>query len=628
MSQDRNTYIENNDFNESLNNYLEKIVPLGTENVSVFACVQRVTYNAVFAKQCDPSYNCAAMDGIAVFSENTLSADESTPLVLRDGDYEYVNTGNAIKSCFDSVIKIEDVVVLNDGNVKIFSPSRPYQHIRTIGESVTATEMIVPSYHKIRPYDLGAIIASGNEIVSVFKKPIVGIIPTGGEMVENPNELAVGKLMESNSRVFSAMTTETGGEPKRYGIVEDDIESLLAAIKKAADECDIIVVCAGSSAGTKDITKKAIETLGTVQTHGLAVKPGKPTILGFIGEKPVIGVPGYPVSAYLIFEKVVKAVIAKMAGQSQTAKHTVTATLTKRLTSEFKNEEYVRAALGYIDGRLYATPLERGAAAVMSMVKAAGLIKIERNVEGIEEGESVEVELMKPLDEIKRTLSVVGSHDPVLDFINDKILLSSAHVGSFSGLLAIMSNAAHIAPIHLLDAASGQYNVPYVKKYFAPNSMAIIKGLKRTQGILVPKGNPKKICDLEKLKDKSIRFANRQNGSGTRILLDYLLKKLDIKGEEINGYEKEYSTHLLVASAVKNGVCDCGLAVKSAANIMGLDFLPVGDESYDFLVPVKFLKDDRVKAFIECIKSDDFKAKTESLGGYAFDGIGDIEVVK
>ena len=623
----RNVYIENNSLKETLDNYIINIKSIGTESINTIDAVGRVCSKAIFAEVCDPTYNASAMDGIAVCSADTINASELKPLVLKEGQYQYVNTGNAINQPYDSVIMIEDVINNEDGTISIIAPSKPWQHIRCIGETVVATEMVVPSKYIIRELDLGAILASGNSKIEVYKKPRVAVIPTGNEMVEDTKDLQKGKLMESNSRVMSALVKLYGGEPNRYGICIDDETLLEETIKKAVKENDAVLINAGSSAGTKDYTKKIIERLGKVYTHGLAIKPGKPTILGIIDGKPVIGVPGYPVSAYIVMEKVVKEVIARMLNIEPIPRTKVNAIMTKRVVSSLKNEEFIRVALGYVEGKLVATPMERGAAAVMSMVKADGIVDLDRNTEGIEAGETVEVELYRPLEEIKKKLVIIGSHDVVIDILGDSMPVSSAHVGSMGGILALKANSAHIAPIHLLDKDTGEYNVPFVKKFF-DEDMALIKGLGRTQGILVPKGNKNNITSVAQLKGGKFSFANRQNGAGTRLLFDYQLEKNGVDKNEVVGYDKEYTTHLAVASAVLNGVADCGMAVLSAANIMGLDFIPVGEESYDFLVKADMLDDPRIKQFISILQSKEFKEKVEKIGGYTFNEIGKVTIIK
>ncbi len=621
----RNVYIENKSLDETLDAYLAFVKPVGTEEVSAFDVAGRVTATPVFAKICDPCYNASAMDGIAVRAEDTALASELNPVTLNKGSFEYVNTGGAINAPFDSVIMIENVVE-NGESVTINAPSHPWQHVRAIGETVVATEMVLPSKRKIRPIEIGAILASGNDKITVMKKPKVAIIPTGDEMVENPKDVKKGKLIESNSRVFCALIDEYGGTPERFSIVSDDENKIEETLKKAVKDNDVVIINAGSSAGTKDFTKKIIERLGTVVAHGLAIKPGKPTVLGVIDGKLVIGVPGYPVSAYTVMDKVVKPVIEKMTCVLPSKRRKITAILTKRVVSTLKSREFLRVAVGYIDGKFVATPLERGAAAVMSMVKADGIVDIDRNSEGIEAGEEVEVELLTDEDAIKRKLVIIGSHDVAVDVIGDAIPVVSAHVGSMGGIFAMRNNACHVAPIHLLDENTGEYNVSFVKKYFAPDSMAIIKGLGRTLGFMMRKGDDR-IKSVEDLRGGKYSFANRQSGAGTRLLFDYLLKKSGINKEEIRGYEKEFVTHLAVAGAVQNGAFDCGLGVLSASNAMGRDFVPQGNESYDFLVKRSTLSDERIKSFIAVLKSDDFKEKMTAMGGYTLDNVGEITLV-
>lgn len=628
MTSERKTYIENNDLNESIHTYLKFINEMEMEKVPVLSAVNRVCAKVIIAKQCDPTYNAAAMDGIAVFSEKTMLASEVNPVILtKDRDFAFVNTGNAINHPFDSVIMIEDVISVDENTIKIFAPSRPWQHIRVIGESIVASETVLTSHKKIRPIDLGAILASGNEEVFVYKQPKVAIIPTGDEMVENAKDLKCGKLIESNTRVFYELTKEYGAIPNRFEIISDRECELENAVHEALLDNDIVIINAGSSAGTKDYTARVIEKMGKIIVHGLSIKPGKPTILGIINNKAVIGVPGYPISAYLVYEKIVKLVIEKSLGLPLINKSTyIEAELTKAISSSLKNEEFVRVAMGEINGKMVASPLERGAAAVMSMVKADGIVTVPRFSEGFNRGQSVSVELIKPLESIKKSLLIVGSHDPIIDMIADRMELSSSHVGSMSGIIALKNKAAHIAPIHLIDD-EGNYNKSYVKTYFEPGTMALIKGLQRKQGLFVPKGNPKNITSLNQLKDNKFSFANRQNGSGTRLLFDNEIKKLGIDSTSILGYDKEFTTHLAVATAVKNSIFDCGLGVLSAANIMDLDFIYIGQESYDFLVEKNMLDDIRVKKFIEIITSREFQFEVEELGGYVFEETGKIEVI-
>ncbi|MBQ5682015.1 MAG: molybdopterin biosynthesis protein, partial [Peptococcaceae bacterium] len=502
------------------------------------------------------------------------------------------------------------------------------EHVRTVGESIVSGDLILPSRHKIRPIDLGALLAGGITTVKVYRKPRVGIIPTGNELIEDPALLEPGRLMESNSRVFAALTEEYGGEPNRYPIVRDNPDLLRQSILTAVQENDMVIVNAGSSAGSKDYTVHIIEELGEVVHHGIAIKPGKPTILGVVQGKPVIGIPGYPVSAYLVFDLFMRPLIYRVTGQGKQNEEYVEATLTKRLVSSFKNAELLRVAVGYVNDRLVTTPLERGAAAVMSMVKADGIVKVERLCEGLEAGAKVEVRLLRPLGEIKKTLVITGSHDMMIDVLADQMPVSSAHVGSLSGIMALRRKECHMAPIHLLDEETGIYNEAYVRQYFPGQKMALISGVGRIQGFMVPKGNPKQIAGIDDLRERKLSFANRQRGAGTRILFDYTLKQHNMTVEEINGYEKEYATHMAVAISVKSGVADTGLGVYSAAKAMELDFIPLANEQYDFLIPAEYLDDERVQQFIGILSSDDFKQRLIDLGGYDVTHTGEVRIIE
>lgn len=627
--EDRNIYIDNMDVDIAKSIYFEKINDVNnSEEIEVLNSLGRITYEAIFAKVSSPYYNAAAMDGIMVKAESTYGATEVNPIILDENeDFKYVNTGNSVDLNYDAVIMIEDVIEMGQGKIKLIKPAYPYQHIRPVGEDIVATEMIIPSKHKVRPIDIGALIAGGIEKIKVFKMPKVGIIPTGSEIIDNVSDLKIGKIIDSNSRVFEGLVSEYGGIPKRYKPINDNYEILKNGILRAVDKNDLVIINAGSSAGSKDYTVKVIRELGEVVVHGLAVKPGKPTILGFIKGKPVIGLPGYPVSSYLSFEMFVKPIILKYTGRKTTPEEYIEANISKRIVSSLKNMELIRVNLGYVDGRFIATPLNRGAGVTMSLVKADGILTIPKNSEGIDAGDIAKVKLLKSIQEIKKTLVSIGSHDIIMDLIGDNMRLSSGHVGSMGGILALRRNECHIAPIHLLDNVTGEYNISYVRKYFPKKKMALIKGVKRHQGFIVSKGNPYNIKDFNKLINEEIIFANRQRGSGTRVLLDYNLKKLNINPEELIGYKRELNTHMTVAMAVKSGSATTGLGIYSAAKAMNLDFVPVGFENYDFLVPYEYLEDERIKTFISIISCDDFKERLVSLGGYEVEDTGTVIIL-
>ncbi|NLL81433.1 MAG: molybdopterin biosynthesis protein [Tissierellia bacterium] len=627
---DRNTYIDNIDVEEAKAKYFDRLsIDLTYDELDVVDALGRVTFEAIYAKISSPTYNASAMDGIAVISKNTEEATETNPLTLSlNKDFIYVNTGNQIVEPFDSVIMIEDVIQLDDGKIQILKAAYPWQHIRQIGEDIVATEMILPSKHKIRPIDLGSLISGGIERIKVYKKPRVGILPTGSEIVEDIKEIEDGKIIDSNSKVFEGMVKELGGIANRYRPQVDDYEILKKDVLKGVEENDILIIGAGSSAGTRDYTVKLVEELGEVIIHGVAMKPGKPTILGIIQGKPVIGIPGYPVSAFLVMDVFVKPLIQKYIGLDEVEVDYIKAQLSRRVVSSLKHKELVRVNLGFVNDKLIATPFASGAGVSMSLVKADGIAIIPRNLEGVEAGERIDVELLRPLSSIRKSLVSIGSHDLIMDVIGDMLDLTSSHVGSFGGIMAIKREECHIAPIHLLDMDTGEYNTSYVKKYFPNRKMALIKGVQRQQGFIVQKGNPMNIKEFKDLGRDDVVYVNRQKGAGTRVLLDYHLGLNKIDWSQIRGYQRELNTHMSVAAAVKTGSATTGLGVYSAAIAMDLDFVEVAFEDYDFLISYDLLEDERIKRFIEIIKSESFKDILRSLGGYGFRNTGDIITVE
>lgn len=622
----RNTFIDNISLEETKPLFFNRIEKYNKkETIPTEKSLGRITSSSVFANVSSPNFNASAMDGILVRSKDTEMANETNPIILKEGkDFLYVNTGNPIDSKFDAVIMIEEVTELEGGDVSIIKSIHPYQHIRNVGEDIIKNDMILSSSHEIRPEDIGALFAGGIFEIDVITKPKVAIIPTGSEIVEDYRNLKIGDIIDSNSRMFEAMITVAGGEPHRYSPVRDEKELLKKNILDAVEKNDVVIINAGSSAGTHDYTKSLIEELGEVIIHGIAIKPGKPTILGFIKNKPVIGIPGYPVSAYFVFQQFVDSLLEKMLGKNDEKVITVKASLSKRVYSSLKHKEFIRMTLGYVGGKLIATPLDRGAGASMSLVKADGILVISRNNEGHDKGEEIEITLLKPLSAIKKSIVVIGSNDPIMDRISDTIKLSLSHVGSLGGVLALKKKETTIAPIHILDSESGDYNIDVLKKYFPSKDIVLIKGIKREQGLMIPKGNPKNIKGIEDLVRDDLTFMNRQRGAGTRILLDYRLEKLKIDNSKIKGYERESTTHMAAAMSVSSSTCDTALGVKSAADILDLDFIFVGDEDYDFAILKESLTDERVLKFIEYIKSEKFAQEIEKIPGYKLENPGEI----
>lgn len=640
QNTDRNIYLSNTDIEDAVKLYLEKIdervQPIKRELIDIREARGRVTAAPVFARLSSPNHNAAAMDGIMVISERTYTANEANPVVLDRGkDFEYINTGHLILEPYDSVIMIEDVVEINPNQVRIMVQASPWQHIRPIGEDIVSGEMILPENHTIRPMDIGAVLSGGITAVEVYEQIRVGILPTGNEITDRYDNLEKGKLFDTNSWTFKAIVEELGGKAERISPVEDDYHKLREAILELIDRNHILVVNAGSSAGSKDYTANVIGELGELILHGIAIKPGKPTILGIIKDKPVIGVPGYPGSAFLVFEEVVGSVIRRLQHIRTDRPPQAKAIVSRRIVSTLKYREYIRVKLGKVSEKLIATPLNRGAGVTMALVKADGLMIVPKKSEGFEAGEEVPVELTNEMSVIENTIVSIGSHDLIMDYISSilargyvttengremlpEIRLSSAHVGSMGGIMALKRGEAHLAPIHLLDEETGEYNQSYVEKYLGKEQVKLIKGVRREQGFMVAKGNPKNIHKIEDLVRPDIVFVNRQRGSGTRILTDYLLKKDGIASKDIRGYDRDMTTHMAVAAAVDSGTADVGVGVYSAAKAMDLDFISIGYEEYDFAIPEKYLDTERIKGFMKVLESKEFQDILMDLGGYGF----------
>lgn len=632
----RNLYLKTTPVQEAIDIYrseVEKRVELQYETIPVTESLNRITGKAVYAKYCSPLFNAAAMDGIAVNAAKTEGASEGTPVELVFGkDYQIIDTGDPIHEPYDAVIMAEDLLETEDENkVKIISPAVPWQHIRPVGEDIVAGEMILPGRHCIRPIDVGVLLSGGIVEIEVVKNPTVAIFPTGTEIIEPGTEPKDGDIIESNSRMFENMAKVQGAEAVRFETIPDDYERIRDAVKEAAEKFDMVIINAGSSAGTEDYTVHVLRELGEVIIHGVSIKPGKPVILACVNNKPVIGLPGYPVSAYIGFENFVSPVLSYMGGRVEKKNKKVEAVISRRLVSSLKHKEYVRVKVGCVGDKIVAAPLARGAGAAMSLVRADGFCVIPQNSEGCEAGEKLEVELYRELEEIKNTAVVIGSHDLILDVMADMMpnhfpgmYLSSTHVGSMGGLMALKRGEAHIAPIHMLNEETGVYNVSYIEKMFH-EPVALIKGVGRVQGIMVKKGNPLHISSVEDL--KKVRFVNRQRGAGTRMLLDFCLKERGIMPEEIRGYDREAATHMAVAALVAGESADAGLGIRSAALAMKLDFIEVGQEEYDFAVPEKYLELPYIRAFVQILKSEEFHKKLQELGGYTWERAGEIVTV-
>ena len=351
--------------------------------------------------------------------------------------------------------------------------------------------------------------------------------------------------------------------------------------------------------------------------------PGKPAILAVVNDKPVIGLPGYPVSAVVICQQVLRKLIAHYLGRPAEEPQKIRAVLPRKVPSRLGLEEFVRVNLGRVGDKTVATPIGRGAGVITTMVKADGVLRIPALDEGLNAGQEVTIELLRPAEEIDNTILFTGSNDLTIGVLNDQLRahypglkISASNIGSLGGLVALKRGEAHMIGTHLLDPTTGVYNLPDLKKQKLLAKSVVMTLVIREQGLIVLQGNPKKIKNLRDLTRKDVTFINRQPGAGTRVLLDYKLDKLRIKPNRIKGYEREETTHMAVAAAIASDLVDTGLGVRSAAKALGLDFVPVEREEYDLVFQKDFFKSDTGQRLVEVIRSNSFKQAVKQLDGY------------
>ena len=620
-------YLTNIPLEKAREDYLELLRSRGfapeVETVPVTGAHGRISARAVYAAICAPHYPASAMDGIAISADKSFGAGETCPVTLKEGQFTLVDTGDPIPEGCDAVVMIEDVVRQSDGCVKLFAPAAPWQHIRQIGEDICAGEMILPSFSRVSPAAIGSMLAGGVMELEVLRRMVVGIIPTGDEIVPPTSSPGAGDIIEFNSSIFTAMLSDWGAEAVTFPIVPDKKELISAAVEDALERCDAVLLVAGSSAGREDYSASVIEELGELLYHGIAIRPGKPAILGCRGRRPIMGVPGYPVSGIIVLEELMKPIVDEWYRRSPAGREYAEATLSRAVISGLKYREFVRVRMGCVGDKLMATPLSRGSGVVSSFMKADGILEIPQGLEGLEAGSRVSVRLLRPRAELENTLVAIGSHDPLLDELADMLhlrdrgsFMSSSHVGSMGGIMAVRRGEAHVAGTHLLDESDGSYNTAFIKRYFPNGGVRLVECVGRSQGLMLQKGNPLGISSVSDLAKKKLRYVNRQKGSGTRILIDYLCKKEGMDTSKIYGYDREEFTHTSVAAQIASGTADAGMGIYSAAKLYDLDFLPICMEQYDLLIPDYAWDTPMVQNLLEVLRGEDFRRRIESLGGY------------
>jgi len=608
-----------------------EIKPLGEEYVDIDNSLGRVVSRDLLAKIDSPPFDRSEVDGYAVNHEDIINAEEDRPVKLKvagkigigyipknsieKGECFEISTGAAIPPGCTAVVMVEYTKRIDDF-VYIYRPAGIGENISQAGSDIVMGDLIIKKGTVIGPREIGVLAAVGYKEIPVYKKVRIGLISTGNEIVEAGGILTEGKVYDVDSHNIGAYLKNIGADVKFYGIFEDDFEKIKNAVKRAMDENDVVITSGSTSAGFGDMIYRVFEEFGDpgIVVHGLKTKPGKPTVVAISNKKILIGLPGFPLSSTIAYFVLVKKIIERMTG-IMTDFSTIKAKLSIRYNSNRMVEEYVPVTIvtGKKGYRVY--PIVAPSGSISPIMYADGIMRIPENVNYIDENEDVEVILLNEKIELP-DLVVIGSHDPVLDEILSKIKnVKEIRVGSTAGWYAVRNGEADLAGTHLLDENTNIYNIPYLEKFSLKGNAVIVRGYARDQVIMVKKGNPKNIRSIEDFLRDDVRIINRTKGSGTRTLFDLKLKELASKlnmdfdeiVKKIKGYNYEGKTHTSVAAAVAQGRADAGIGLLYYAELYNLDYIPIGQEIYDFLIKKESLEKKGVEFLIENLRSPEFK---------------------
>lgn len=581
-----------------------------------------VTAQSVWALGSSPPFDASAMDGIAVHSPQTKGATEDVPARIGVGEFEVVDTGDPLPEGFDAVVMREHVHVA-DGIAHVCSEVGPYQNVRSIGEDIVANELLLFEGHRLRPVDLAACGAAGVTEVLVRQRPVVAVLPTGDEIRPVGSALARGQFYDTNSIMLAAQAREIGCEAVVLPIEADDPQGIARAVRKAVAICDLLIIIAGASVGRDDYTAQVIERLGVLAVHGVALRPGHPVMLGAVDATPILGAPGYPVSAAISFEVFAAPLIARLEGTMGQGRPRCRAQLAHEVTSPVDTDEWVRVRLGRVNDRLMAAALPRGAGVLTSLVRADGLLWVPAGSRGNDAGAEVEISLLRDPAEIEGTIVAMGSNDLALDLAASALRgadvgrsLATWSPGFRAGLSGLREGLCHLAGVAHLGPLTGQSQLDEISDAVEGLKLAAVRLAVRQQGLMVAPANPLAIGGIADLARDDVRYVNRQLGSVTRALLERELERLGIAQSSVTGYKREEGTHLAVAAAVASGRCDCGLGLLAAARAFGLGFIPLWTECYDLVLDANMVETELLAPLWHLLSSPAFQAAVRALGGY------------
>ncbi len=582
--------------------------PGHSEKIPIIQAAGRVVAKPVYARYTVPEVNISAMDGIAVRSRDTVGAADQTPIML--DHFTRVNTGNIVPPEFDAVIMIEDTWETGD-RFQVRKSAAPWQYIRHAGEDIRENRLVLPRGHLIRAFDIGALATYGITQVEV-KAVQVGIIPTGSELVPLGVHPGPGQVVESNTVMAEVFLSTMGTHCTRFPIVPDDPKLIAEALRLAIKSNDLVIISAGSSAGTRDFTAGVISSLGDLLFHGVAVKPGKPMMLGRIDGKPVLGLPGYPLAAQTILREFA-APLLESWGFAPAPRYPLRVRLSQPLNSDLGFDVFVPVFVGRIGSTFWGIPHHRGHGVQMATVKANGYTHIPASLEGYKAGSELEVFLTTDPGSIERTLILTGSLDPAIEelanLVHDEgLFIHASNVGNIGALLALKRNACHAAPMDL-PALSLLPESQFLMQHLPAQDIAFIHIATIEQGIASRDGLV--LEDLFK-----VRFINTRKGTPTRMVFDALLNSRSVEPSRIDGYLQEVNGPQAVAAAIRNGFADAGVCTSSVAEAYGLQFVPIANEDYELAVKHEMLNDSRICTLVSLIKSPAYTTILEKTGGY------------
>ena len=613
--------------------------PLAAETVPLAAALTRVLAHDVVAAVDAPPFDRSNVDGFALRAIDTIGASDTAPKIFRlnaeviacgdapalevnPGTATTIATGGVIPRGADAVVMIEHTELLEQGapriaiSIELRRAAAPGQFISYAGSDIARGETLLRRGARIGSREIGMLAACGLASIDVVRRPKVAVLSTGDELVAPGSPLKPASVYDSNGAIIAAAVTEAGGEPLAMGAFPDDEAALEKAVLQALAASDFVVVSGGTSKGAGDLSHRVVSRLGPpgILVHGVALKPGKPLCLGVIGTTPIVVLPGFPTSAIFTFHAFVAPVIRARAGLPPEAAQTLPARVPVRIASELGRKEFVLVSLIESDEGAIAFPTGKGSGSVTSFSQADGFLAIDALASTLDANSVVDVTLIGSAVRAP-DLVIMGSHDVALDVVVGALATRgftarTLAVGSLGGVAAASRGECDVAPVHLIDPESGQYNV-----HLATPALRLVRGWQRMQGILFQLGDKRfegrsaQEALKAALADTSALMVNRNAGAGTRVLIDKLLA-----GARPPGYANQPKSHNAVAAAIAQSRADWGVAIEPVAKLYGLGFLPLSPEHYDFLVVESRAGRPAVQAFLAALRDEKVRTRIRALG--------------